>query len=228
MTPSDKTFILKQVVNYLDKNGISVDLEDLESNVKVSNKFNFKVNKQEKKQDKKVKFKVSTKNKQISSLSVYNTFANICRENNIVYFRFNDEYDWVGPAIKLDEDDNVDLTIFQGIDIHVLDGYGFSIIRPTKHESDLHLSYDFSQYNHCKLTYSKNNSVYDSDSNSQHNSDSDSDSDSDCIETEDWFFDPTNTLYQLDTNNNNVYSNQTYEFIGRKINEHTIDFDAKE
>ena len=85
MTPSDKTFILKQVVNYLDKNGISVDLEDLESNVKVSNKFKFKVNKQEKK----VKFKVSTKNKQLLSLSVYNNFANICRENNIVYFRFN-------------------------------------------------------------------------------------------------------------------------------------------
>ena len=59
----------------------------------MSNKFNFKVNKQEKKQDKKVKFKVQ-QNKQISSLSVYNTFANVGR---IVYFRFNDEYDW-GPA----------------------------------------------------------------------------------------------------------------------------------
>ena len=221
MTPSDKTFILTQVVDYLDKNGISVDLEELENNVKLSNKFKFKVNKHEKK----VKFKVSTKNKQISSLSVYNTFANICRENKIVYFRFNDEYDWVGPAIKLDEDDNVDLKIFHGIDIHVLDGYGFSIIRPTKQESDLHLSYDFSQYNQCKINDTENNSIFsDSDSDSECNSVSDSE----CIETEDWFFDPTNTLYQLDTKTNNVYSNQTYEFIGRKIDEHIIDFDAKE
>jgi hypothetical protein len=217
MNPIDKTFILKQVVDYLDKNGINVDLKDLESNVKVSSKFKFKVNKCEKK----IKFKVSTKNKQILSLSVYNTFANICRDNNIVYFRFNDEYDWVGPAIKVDEDDSFDLKLFQGIDIHVLDGYGFSIIRPTKQESDLHLSYDFSQYNHCKINHTENNCIFsDNESNSF--------SESECIDTEDWFFDPTNTLYQLDTNNNNLYSNQTYEFIGRKIDDHTIDFEAKE
>ena len=221
MTPSDKTFILRQVVDYLDKNGISVDLDELESNVKMANKFKFKVNKQEKK----VKFKVSTKNKQISSLSVYNTFANICRDNNIVYFRFNDEYDWVGPAIKLDEDDNVDLKIFQGIDIHVLDGYGFSIIRPTKQESDLHLSYDFSQYNQCKINDTETNCLFtDSDSQDCY----ESQDESECIDTEDWFFDPTNTLYQLDTKTNNVYSNQTYDFIGRRIDDHTIDFDAKE
>lgn len=220
MNPSDKTFILKQVVNYLDKNGISVDLEELESNVKISNKFKFKVNKP----DKKVKFKVSTKNKQISSLSVYNRFANICRDNNIVYFRFNDEYDWVGPAIKVDEDDIIDLKIFNGIDIHVLDGYGFSIIRPTKQESDLHLSYDFSQYKLCKINQTQTN--YHSDSDSYSNSHSESESE--CIDTEDWFFDPTNTLYQLDTKTNNVYSNQTYDFIGRRIDDHTIDFDAKE
>ena len=55
-----------------------------------------------------------------------------------------------------------------------------------------------------------------------------SESESECIDTEDWFFDPTNTLYQLDTKTNNVYSNQTYDFIGRRIDDHTIDFEAKE
>ena len=44
---------------------------------------------------------------------------NICNENNLLYFQFNDELNWKGPTIKIDPD-TFDDGIFNKIDIHVL------------------------------------------------------------------------------------------------------------
>ena len=55
--------------------------------------------------------------------------------------------------------------------------------------------------------------------------------DTDCDEeifTEDWTFIPKNIIYQLDPKTNNIYCNQTNQYVGKKIDDFNIDYDSKE
>ena len=234
-TNTDNNYILSSVVDYLRTKGITIPLSELEKHVNTNkSKSQTKNKKQTKKptkflvkqkenepKRKDLKFKVKVKDKN----TVFNRFVDICIANNLLYFQFNDELSWKGPAIKIDLD-TFDNEIFQDIDIHILEGYGFGILRPKAYECDKFIKYDEINYNNCILT-DNDSTPYNSEDECQENSNSD-DSSEEEVYTEQWKFEPTNTLYQLDPETNNVYCNQTYSFVGKRIDDHNIDFDAKE
>ena len=54
------------------------------------------------------------------------------------------------------------------------------------------------------------------------------DDDNDYVETDEWIFIPDNVIYQLDIKTNNIYCNKTNQYVGKKIDDFTIDYDSKE
>ena len=183
----------------------------------------------------KKKFKVKTK------YNDYEKFVNICNDNKLQYFQFNDEYNWKGPSIKINQD-TFDLSIFQSLEIHMLEGYGFAIIRPKKLESDKKIIYNELNYESCKIidedTYSLNASDNEIDEeideeieakiNDENIYIDETEEEEEEIFTNEWKFIPKNIIYQLDEKTNNIYCNQTDMYVGKKINDFTIDFDTKE
>ena len=171
----------------------------------------------------KKKFKI--KNKQ----NDYEKFVKICNDNNLHYFQFNDEYNWKGPSIKIDQD-TFDLSIFQNLEIHLLEGFGFAIVRPKNSESDKKINYNEINYESCKIldedTYSLNGS--DDEEYSQNCYNEETEYEEEEVYTEDWIFVPKNILYQLDPKTNNIYCNQTNMYVGKKIDDFNIDYDSKE
>jgi hypothetical protein len=165
----------------------------------------------------------------------YCKFIDICNEHNLYYFEFNDEYNWKGPAIKTSLNDNN--TIFDGIELTSVQGFNFKIIHPKKFEIDTAINYTINNYNDCILydndTLSINGSDTESNSDSEDNKDNkdnkdNEDSESEIIPTEDWYFSPENTMYQFDSQTNNLYDNNTLIFVGKVISDYEIDFEAKE
>ena len=242
MTTSESTtYILNQVVNYLGNQGIELSLKDLEKHIKP---LESRTNTPKKRHNKKfvvkpkkpVKFKV--KDKENVKPSVFSQFVDICNENNLLYFQFNDELNWKGPAIKIDPD-TFDDSIFNKIDIHVLYGYGFGILRPKTYEDDNSIQYEQINYNECKID-SEDYELYNSDEETEEEENdtqtiiknttecSDSDASEVSIELDEWRFEPTNTTYLIDYQTNNVYSRETETFVGKRLDDHNIDFDAKE
>ena len=67
----------------------------------------------------------------------------------------------------------------------------------------------------------------DDESNAGYNSDTDLEDD-EAVLTEDWTYVPDNVVYQLDTKTNNIYCNQTNQYVGKKIDDFNIDYDTKE
>jgi len=173
---------------------------------------------------KELKFKVKEK-------EIYNKFIEICVKHNLLYFQFNDEFGWKGPAIKIDPD-AFDIEIFSNMDIHILYGFGFGILRPKICENDNSIEYNPINYDECILSDNEC-SPYNSDNEDILVEDSEKDPESSSesgeeIYTEEWKFDPTNTMYQLDTITNNVYCNQTDSYVGKRIDDFHIDFEAKQ
>ena len=246
MTPTlEQT--LQNVVSYLENQGIVVDYKDLHTHIlsttcnNQTKKKTFKIKPKPRKQTpinnenqnqnqntkpKKIKFKPKPKTK--SEKADYQRFVEICNQNNLYYFQFNDEFNWKGPSIKIDID-TFDVSIFDNLEIHILEGYGFGILRPKNHESDKKIVYNEINYEHCKLLdqdiLSLNGS--DDESNSVYDSDTDVD-DETVIHTEDWTYIPENVIYQLDTKTNNIYCNQTNQYVGKKIDDFNIDYETKE
>jgi len=249
MTPTlEQT--LQNVVSYLGNQGIVVNYNDLHTHILTksteSKKKTFKIKPRTKKQPttnnenqtqnqtqpentkpKKIKFKPKPKTK--SEKTDYQRFVDTCNQNNLYYFQFNDEFNWKGPSIKIDID-NFNLSIFGELEIHILEGYGFGILRPKNHESDKKIVYNEINYEQCKLLdediLSLNGS--DDESNTGYASDTDYDDDETVIHTEDWTYIPENVIYQLDTKTNNIYCNQTNQYVGKKIDDFNIDYDTKE
>lgn len=247
---------LQDVVSYLENQGIVVDYNDLHNHILSKNttsstqskKKTFKIKPKTKKQattnnetqtptstqhqdkntkPKKIKFKPKPKAK--SEKTDFQRFVDICNKNNLYYFQFNDEFNWKGPSIKIDID-NFNLSIFGDLEIHILEGYGFGILRPKNNESDKKIVYNEINYEQCKLLdadiLSLNGS--DNESNNGYDSDTDYDDDETVIHTEDWTYIPENVIYQLDTKTNNIYCNQTNQYVGKKIDDFNIDYDTKE
>ena len=99
-----------------------------------------------------------------------------------------------------------------------------------KNESDKKIVYNEVNYEKCKLLdediLSLNGS--DDESNANYDSDTDYEDDETVIHTEDWTYIPENVIYQLDTKTNNIYCNQTNQYVGKKIDDFNIDYDTKE
>ena len=150
----------------------------------------------------------------------------ICNEKTLYYFQFNDELNWTGPSIKIDID-TFDLSIFGDIDIHILEGYGFGIVRPKNNESDKHIVYNEMNYETCKLMNEDILSLNGSENETEDDIYNASTDEEDVL-TEDWIFSPDNTIYQLDTKTNNIYCNKTNQYVGKKIDDFNIDYDSKE
>jgi hypothetical protein len=236
MTTFDPTtHILTQVVNFLDTRGIELTLEDLQKNItpiSTQRDENKKKKKFVVKPKKQMKFKV--KDKENIKPSVFSLFVDICCQHNLLYFQFNDELNWKGPAIKINPDTFND-SIFSKIDIHILYGYGFGILRPKTYEDDTSIKYEKINYNECKID-EEDYELYNSDDESYEeneiiqntNNGNDSDASEISIELDEWRFEPTNTTYLIDYQTNNVYSRETETFVGKRLDDHNIDFDAKE
>lgn len=233
MTANDNTdYILSRVVDYLNGKGVTVLLDDLKSHIndkpkhKTKKNHKFVVTPEKEIKPKELKFKVKVKVKANENENeIYNKFIKICIQHNLLYFKFNDEFEWKGPAIKIDSD-TFDTKIFADMDIHILYGCGFGILRPTASENDNSIVYDTINYDECILSENES-SPYNSDNEENLSEESESES-GDEIYTEEWKFDPTNTIYQLDTITNNVYCNQTDSFVGKRIDDFHIDFEAKQ
>ena len=248
MTPTlEQT--LQNVVSYLNTQGIVVDYQDLHTHIlsktktcnnetkkktfkikpKVKKQATINENQNENTKPKKIKFRPKPKTK--SEKTDYQRFVNICNQHNLYYFQFNDEFNWKGPSIKIDID-TFDISIFDNLEIHILEGYGFGILRPKNLESDKKIVYNEINYEHCKLldqdilslngSDDESNSVYDAET------DDDCEDDETVIPTEDWTYIPDNVIYQLDTKTNNIYCNQTNQYVGKKIDDFNIDYDTKE
>ncbi|MBT6324763.1 MAG: hypothetical protein HOJ35_02245 [Bdellovibrionales bacterium] len=242
-TSANTTHILKQVVSYLGTTGIEVDLDTLIKNINpkenIISRNNQKNMKFKIKPKKPVKFKV--KDKENLKPSVFSQFVEICDSNDILYFQFNDELNWKGPAIKINPD-TFDNNKFRSIDIHILYGYGFGILRPKTYEDDSNIEYEPINYNECKLE-DEDIEMYNSDDEPNEDADEEVDEeventeinkedDNSCeseeeIILEEWKFEPTNTIYLIDQETNNLYSNETETFVGKRLDDHNIDFDAK-
>lgn len=190
-----KNVIYNKIINFLDTQGITITLTDLQQNIHISNndikpKIKFKPKKTNK-SSKKIKFKPKPK-------STYTLFIDICKSNNFNYFKFNDEYDWTGPAIKINDSDyDTHILLFNKFKYNEIKGTGFTIIRPTIFEKDSHINYDLP-----KPIYNKSTTTFTSD-------------DEEDIETEEWEF--RNNKYLLDKINNDIYSIDTYDIIGKRI-----------
>ena len=231
--PLEKT--LETIISYLDNQGIVVDYNDLHSHIlstQTQKKKTFKIKPKGKKSSKvNTESKPKSKGKKIkfkTKQNDYQKFVSICNSNNLYYFQFNDEFNWKGPSIKIDLD-TFDLSIFGDLEIHILEGYGFAILRPKNHESDKKIVYNDINYEQCKLMdhdiLSLNGS--DDDCDSVYNADTDYD-DEDSVLTEEWTYIPDNVIYQLDTKTNNIYCNQTNQYVGKRVDDFTIDYDTKE
>ena len=61
-----------------------------------------------------------------------------------------------------------------------------------------------------------------------YNSDTEYEEEEEEVITEEWTYIPDNVIYQLDTKTNNIYCNQTNQYVGKKIDDFTIDYDTKE
>jgi hypothetical protein len=229
---------LEIVISYLEKQGVVVDYNELHTHI-VSNtttfsnepkKKTFKIKPKRKSLSntntskvKKIKFKPKLKSKQ----NDYQRFVDICNTNNLYFFQFNDEFNWKGPSIKIDID-NFDLSIFDNLEIHILEGYGFGILRPKNNESDKKIVYNEINYDNCKLLEEDIHSLNGSDDeNDVYQAETDCDDD-DAVLTEDWTHIPDNVIYQIDRKTNNIYCNQTNQYVGKKIDDFNIDYESKE
>jgi hypothetical protein len=213
-----KTKLFTKIISYLDTNGITIDLKDLNSNISISiDEINSNTTK------KTIKFKPKPKLKSIKfkptpKQSSYKSFIDICNINNIHYFKYNDTHNWNGPAIKIEQQHfDTQIKLFSKFDYTTLNGVNFYIIRPSISQDDDSITYkSFESHLISSSTIDYNSDDYDNTTDDEQT----------LIQTEDWEY--RNTIYELDPITNNVYTKETFEFIGKKTDHYEIDFDAKE
>ena len=189
-----KTHYITEIVKYLEKQGIKVDLKELDKAIPAFTQQPSKT------------LRIVRKKKKSPKLNIvrftYSDFVSICKRNNIQYFPFNDINSWSGPAInvckeKLEET----LELFKKKDIHLVErGDGeFTIIRPKSLEED-------------KTEYPK--VIFDTD---------DSDEDEvDCENWVKWKY--NGAFYWHDTETDLLYCYETENKVGRKIDNYQAEF----
>ena len=200
-----------KIIQFLSTQGIDIKIQDLQHNIQISkheidsciqntpkttptnNTIKFKP----KSKNNKIKFKPKPK-KSKNNTTQYNIFIEICNTNKLTYFQFNDEFEWTGPAIKInDRNYKSTIPIFNHFEYNQIKGTGFTIIRPTSFENDFLIN-----YNIPSSVYNKSTKTITSD-------------DEDSVDTIEWEF--RTEKYLLDTHNNDVYSISTHDIIGKRI-----------
>ena len=172
----------EDLLKYLNLDGL---LNFLEAN-KPKRKFNVKPkNTSTTKQDKKiVKFK--------RTQTLFQKFVNICKKNKIPFFRYNSEFGWTGPAIKIFEEQYDELyPKFESIPTEIQHGIGLIIVHPSIFMSDHNISYQ-------TISITPENS----------------DESDEEVETIPWKYD--GVMYDLNETTNNVYCRQTHAFVGKR------------
>ena len=225
-----KKLILKQVCSYLYDNGITIDYNVLNQNIILDikqyssyeskpTKFKFKPNKKSSSESKpksrsESKPKYSSESKPTkfkfkpNKKSSFKIFIDLCTKHNIPYFNFNDINSWNGPAIKCN--DTHTPSLFKSLDTTIINGYGFNIIRPT------------TQCINCFIYPIYNDTLEESSLILNYSDDDDEHSDvlEEVLELDEWFF--QDVKYLIDESNNILYSYQTHERVGKKVDEFNI------
>jgi hypothetical protein len=156
----------------------------------------------------------------------FKRFTELCIEHKLNYFQFYDTNKWTGPAIKVLEDDfDAIVALFENKlpnKTLILNGYGFVIMRPIHKMNEDTVDYTNTEYSELKFTESPI---------IPYSSDTDDDSDDEIsveeeFVAEEWVY--NQITYLLDTKTNYLYSPSTFEFIGKKTSDFSIDFNAKE
>jgi len=221
---SIKLILFNKIISYFDHNGITISIQDLISNISISNndlptnkptkpKIKFKP------KPKTIKFKPKSKPK--PKLTSYNDFIDICSTHNLNFFKYNDTHNWSGPATKiLSINYESHIKFFHNFNFTTIKTIDFYIIHPNNNYDDSYINYP----NYNDHIFNSSTISYTSDDDQIYNNTTD-DEQHDII-TEEWEY--RNVIYLLDTYTNNVYSKQTMQFIGNKIDDYEIDFDAKE
>ena len=204
-----------KIIQFLGTQGIDVRIQDLQQNILISQHeidsciqntskttpTNHKIKFKNKSKNNKIKFKPKHKHKPKkpkNNNTQYNLFIDLCNTNNLTYFQFNDEFEWTGPAIKINDSDyKSTIPIFNHFEYNQIKGTGFTVIRPTSFENDFHIN-----YNIPSSVYSKSTKTNTSD-------------DEDIVDTIEWEF--RTNKYLVDTDNDDVYCIQTHNIIGKRI-----------
>jgi hypothetical protein len=162
-----------------------------------------------KQKHKKLKVKTNT------NTNTYNEFVEICISNKIQYFQFYDEDNWIGPAINIPlEDHDTVQSYFSKIKLTIISGTNFYLLHPKVSLKDT-IDYPDKDVESCKLEQT---------SLIAGNSDSEDELDEgELLELDEWVLNDVKYLIDLETNT--VYSFQTNEPIGKKIDEFNIEFD---
>lgn len=221
-----KTTILNQVVTYAKSNGVDFPIDSLIENVVFTREDLEVLINPPKPKPKKIKFNPNKKPK--FKPNDYKKFVTLCKKHELVYFEFYDEHDWNGPAIKVDESEyDIICTYFDSLDIHSITGTDFYIIHP-KHKFKDTTNYPDIKIETCMVDpdslivptsdneevepkVNSVNSIYEATTDEE-------------LELEEWEHPNTKIKYLLDTTTNIVYSDQTEQPIGKKIDEFTIKF----
>ncbi len=170
-----------ELLTHLNLDGLLYFLEEKPTNNKV--KFNIipKKSSTQKKDKKIVKFK--------RKKTLFQKFVDICNKNKVPFFRYNSEFGWIGPAIKIFEDQYDELyPKFESIPTEIQHGTGFIIVHPSVFMND--------------------NIKYQVISITPENSDEDE------VETVPWKYD--GVMYDLNETTDNVYCRQTHAFVGKR------------
>ena len=169
------------------------------------------------------------------SLNQYQRFVAFCHLHNLQFFQFYDSNQWIGPAIKVHQDNFQyiqELLDIQSLDTISLPGYGFAVIRPSEHLQDT-TNYNPEHLSNLQITEQPiipyNSDMDDSDDDSIYQQDTDCDSDvsiEDQFIAEEWTYNATKFL--LDTKTNYLYCPNTLQYLGKKTGEFSIDYNHKE
>ena len=151
-------------------------------------KKKFNVIQPKNKEKKIVKFK---RNK-----TIFEKFVDICNKNRIQYFKYNGPFSWLGPAIKIFEEQYEELyPLFESIPTESQHGSGFIILHPSVFMSDKNIKYPI-------LIITPENS-------------DESDSETE-LEFEPWKCPSDGVLYNLNETTNQVYCRQTNQLVGKR------------
>jgi len=179
---------------------------EIASHLNLDNLVTFLENKNKPKIKFNIKPKTTPKKKKlnIKPKTLFQKFTQICDRKRIQYFKYNSEFGWTGPAIKIFEEQYDELyPLFDKIPTECQHGTGFIILHPSVFMSD-------------------NNIVYNTINITPENSD---ESDEE-YETVKWKY--NGVEYDLNEKNNNVYCRQTQEFVGKRNELDRLDRDAIE
>ena len=228
--PQISSIIFKKIEEHCSKEGLTLDYKYLKQHINIGRedistlfekpKLTFKPKSQKPLGKKKLIF-----------IKPYQQFINLCKKNKLNFFEFNDEFNWKGPATKITSDK---LSLFKSISIKQIKGPNFIIVRPTKTSKEV-IQYP-NVNTECKLEpQSLINNGSDAEGSDAEGSDaegsdaegsdaegSDAEGSDAELQLDTWTHMETNTQYLLDSSTNELYSFETNEKVGEKIDEFTV------